>query len=649
MVARRRTDIQVLRGLAVLGVMLFHAAEPAFPNGYLGVDAFFVISGFVVTPLMVSLLQSSANGEPLRHLGRFIDRRIRRLTPAFGTMLLGACLLLLLFMPVGGEQADTAKLGLSAIVLGANLGAYAFAGDYFQHSPNPLIHTWSLSVEEQIYLLLPLILVWTSARRRGEPIRLVTTVLLALGATSLVGTILLAVEPAPLSTIGVAEPHAGSFLFYATTSRVWEFALGGLAVLAARGIAMPAGLRARVAGAASIALGALLFLPRDLVWPFPLAEGGAALLTALALCLASGDSGHWTRPLQWLGDRSYSIYLWHMPLIVVAQHSPVLSDRRGGTVETSLALVATLVAGAASFRWIEERYRVGANGARSHPAMVRLILVFAVLPGLALAFVGLANSRHFWGVNGHHAPLPLAWNIDGACKTMNHEAFVPCWYGEPQGPVALLVGDSHAAALSQSFVEIARDAGLRAGVLTRSFCPVIDEAILNEAGRARLAVFVDEGCRRHNRAIFEALQSQVDVLVVTSRSSAGYGYLLGPGGDEFFRSVTEASLQRLRGRVGDLVIVGPVAEFPDVNFGQALLQTKAVRPLAISALPRQPFEEDCRWREFAAAENARYISAIGAVCDGSHCSYRDYLDMTHLNLNGARLLEPDLRAALVRP
>lgn len=122
MVSRRRTDIQVLRGLAVLSVMLFHAAEPVFPNGYLGVDAFFVISGFVVTPLLVGLLQPSANGEPLRRVWRFVDRRIRRLTPAFGTMLLGTCLLLLLFLPVGGEQADTAKLGLSAIVLGANLG-----------------------------------------------------------------------------------------------------------------------------------------------------------------------------------------------------------------------------------------------------------------------------------------------------------------------------------------------------------------------------------------------------------------------------------------------------------------------------------------------------------------------------------------------
>lgn len=506
-----------------------------------------------------------------------------------------------------------------------------------------------MSVEEQIYLLLPLILVWTFARTRGAPVRVVTTVLLALGAASLAATILLVVDPAPLRVLGVAEPHAGSFLFYATTSRIWEFALGGVAVLAARGIAIPAAPRERAAGVAAIALAAVLFLPRDLVWPFPLSEGGAALLTALALTFSSGDTGQWTRPLQWLGDRSYSIYLWHMPLIVVAQHSPVLSDRRGGTAAVSLALAATLAAGAASFRWIEERYRVGANGARSNPAMVALILVFAVLPGLALAFVGLANSRHYWGVNGHHAPLPLAWNIDGACKRMNHGAFVPCWYGEPQGRVALLVGDSHAAALSQSFVEVARDAGLRAGVLTRSFCPVIDEGILREEDRARLAVFVDEGCRRHNRAVFEALRSRVDVLVVTSRSSAGYGYLLGPGGDDFFRSVTEASLEGVRGRVGDLVIVGPVAEFPDVNFGQALLQAKVFRPLAITELPRQPFEDDRRLRGFAAAHSARYVSAIGAVCDSARCSYRDYLDMTHLNLNGARLLEPDLRAALGRP
>jgi peptidoglycan/LPS O-acetylase OafA/YrhL len=626
---------------------LFHAAEAVFPNGYLGVDAFFVISGFVVSPLLVAMLESFTSEGKRRQVGRFVDRRIRRLLPALGTLLLGTCLLLTFLVPVGGDQADPAKLGLTAVAITANFGAYAFAGDYFQHTPNPLIHMWSLSVEEQIYLLLPLLLVLAAGRTRLTARGLVIAVLLIVSTASLAMTLALSQNPAPLEAIGVARPHAGSFLFYATTSRVWEFGLGGLATLSPGVFTLRWGARHRIAAVVALILSAVLLYPVAFTLPFPSAEAGAAVLTALALGLSNGGAPRFSWLLQWLGDRSYSIYLWHLPLLIVAKHSPVISARQGGWLMASAAVIASVIVGALSFRWVEQAYRVRGDGASRRASLITIVLAFAVIPALALGALGLAARHHFWGLNGQQAPLPLGWNIDRTCARMDHASFQPCWYGPVDRPVALLVGDSHAAALSQSFVDAAQANGLRAAVQTHSFCPLVDEEVLTAEQRTRLSAIWNTNCWEHNKQIFQLLrQTQVEVLAVTSRSTAGYGYMLGAGGDAFFQSVSEVSLARARQLAGALVVIGPVAEFPGVNFGHGLFQPRRFTPWAAGELPQMPFIDDRRWKEFAARHDAGYVSAIDAACHAGTCSYDAYFDMTHLSVQGARLLQPALDSAL---
>ena len=180
-----RRDIQVLRGLAVLAVVLFHTKESYYPLGYLGVDVFFVISGFVVTPLILRIFTDQVNeGWRLTNLKFFYKRRFYRLAPALAVTLAISAVSIFLFGPVG-DHLRFAKQGIATLLLVGNVGAYKYSGDYFSPNPNPLVHTWSLSVEEQIYIFLPLILMLTLHNLRSLK-RVFTIVLVFISAISFI-------------------------------------------------------------------------------------------------------------------------------------------------------------------------------------------------------------------------------------------------------------------------------------------------------------------------------------------------------------------------------------------------------------------------------------------------------------------------------
>jgi peptidoglycan/LPS O-acetylase OafA/YrhL len=180
-----RPDIQVMRGIAVLSVVLFHFRENIFSTGYLGVDVFFVISGFVVTPLLVRIFENqSSRRSILRKLLGFYRRRFYRLAPAMGATLVLSAILIFLLGNVNDLERFS-KQGLATLLLIGNFGAYEYSGEYFSPNPNPLVHMWSLSLEEQIYIGMPLILFFALKRIKvGEEARRVSNVFLFLLITS---------------------------------------------------------------------------------------------------------------------------------------------------------------------------------------------------------------------------------------------------------------------------------------------------------------------------------------------------------------------------------------------------------------------------------------------------------------------------------
>jgi peptidoglycan/LPS O-acetylase OafA/YrhL len=291
-----RDDIQGLRGVAVLFVVLAHAGVPFLQGGFVGVDVFFVLSGFLITGLL--LAQAEKRGGVA--LGDFYIRRARRILPAAALTLVVtdiAARHLLNFVRAREAVSDS----IWAALFGANVHFAQQGSDYFNRGqpPSPFLHFWTLSVEEQFYLVWPsvlaLVLLATATRRA------LLLVVVAAGAASLAWSV----------HDTAASPVTA---YFATFARAWELALG--AALAIRAPRFPERIRIGIGwlGLAAIGCAGILFSPGT---PFP---GYAALLPAVGAALViSGDArGLSCAPLRYVGDRSYAYYLWHWPVLIIA-------------------------------------------------------------------------------------------------------------------------------------------------------------------------------------------------------------------------------------------------------------------------------------------------------------------------------------------
>ncbi|HVJ38552.1 MAG TPA: acyltransferase family protein [Stenotrophomonas sp.] len=346
-----------LRALAVLAVLAYHLDPRWLPGGFTGVDVFFAISGFVVSASVDRLPLASTGGELLR----FYARRMRRIAPALLACLLGTALATMLFIPESWLSETSTKTGRFAFIGFSNWVLAQTGSDYF--SPrvdfNPYTHTWSLGVEEQFYLVFPLLfLAW----RRGGRGRAWST---ALFACATLGSLFYAIWQAALPGREVAS-------FYMTTTRFWQLGLGvllyqllalrraGAEPLFARGLAMPRIVRTVLLGVAALLLGWGLWTARAGRSPWP--DGLAPVLGTLALVVllhrhADGALGRLlsARPVVALGLRSYSLYLWHWPVLVLLRWTIGLEP----WPHKVLAVGASLALAAASYRWIELPWRRG--------------------------------------------------------------------------------------------------------------------------------------------------------------------------------------------------------------------------------------------------------------------------------------------------
>jgi peptidoglycan/LPS O-acetylase OafA/YrhL len=374
-----RADVQGLRALAVLLVVAFHADLP-LPAGFVGVDVFFVISGFVITGLILRQLDAGRFS-----IVEFYVRRIKRLLPALILMLVAVLVLSFLLESPLGPQQTTAKTGVGAMLLVANMVILRTSGDYFDAAAtsNPLLHVWSLSVEEQFYLgfSVLLLLAWMIGRRSGARIRATTGAVAALTAASFAFAIACTYAEGPVSF--VSDPT--SLAFYSSPTRAWEFGLGALVAFWAHGRTDHRRARERIAGLTAVAGIALLAAPNLLVddktpWPGVTAllpvTGTAGLIVAETLASNPVSRLLSTRPAVWVGDLSYSLYLWHWPLIAFA------SLLWPGAAAPLLAALASVVPAWLSYRYVETPLRAARPRSR--------VTVFGLGAGAAAAAAGLA-------------------------------------------------------------------------------------------------------------------------------------------------------------------------------------------------------------------------------------------------------------------
>ncbi|MFE4666266.1 acyltransferase family protein [Streptomyces sp. NPDC056716] len=326
-----RPDIQGLRAVAVSLVVLSHAAVPPFSGGYVGVDVFFVISGFLITSSLLRELSTTGRIS----IRTFYARRALRLLPASTLVVVATLAGSWLFLSKA-RFTEYAGDALSSALYAVNF-RYALSGtDYLAEGspPSPFQHFWSLAVEEQFYLLWPLLLMlsWQAmGRRRFLAVPLIVLCLVSLGLSV-------------LTTSG-----SPSWAYFGTHTRFWELGIGALlALFATRLGRLPAGIAAPMAwgGVLCILLSAVLY---DDGTPFP---GPYALLPVLGAVLVLAGGGHpapygarWLlarRPAVWIGGLSYSWYLWHWPLLVIG---PLALDRPADLpLALGLSLLALLLA-----------------------------------------------------------------------------------------------------------------------------------------------------------------------------------------------------------------------------------------------------------------------------------------------------------------
>lgn len=462
-----------LRGLAIIAVVLFHAGVAPVRGGFLGVDLFFVLSGFLITDLLLA--------EPLQ-LRRFWSRRARRLLPPL-LALVAVCAVSIRFFSAAGDRARLSLDGLSALTYVSNW-RFALGGrGYFDQTalPSPLLHTWSLSIEEQFYLLWPLVVALAAHRRR--PTVIVGAVAGAAAVASWTLSIALGGHGVPSARAYYGTDTRAHAIFVGAALAAAYATWGGTSVSTPSGMA-PAPLAARKRALLTVVgVGALLaiFAMWSLVdgqsrW---LGRGGvvAVDLTAAAVIAAVvlHPEGILSRALSlpalvWVGIVSYSVYVWHWPIDLLLTHGRTGLSR---TPLLGVRLAATAAAGVVSWRFIERPFRAGAMAKRPavlSGALAALLVLVMCLPP-AMASHPVAPAEAFPIPAASPSPAPMTPRSASSQTASSQQSSTPITVAalDPNRPLrAVVFGDSVVRSAVEPILGLGRERGIE----------LIDEGVL---------------------------------------------------------------------------------------------------------------------------------------------------------------------------
>ena len=697
-----RPDIEGLRAVAVVVVVLFHARIAAFAGGFVGVDVFFVLSGFLITRLLLREVATTGTIS-LRH---FWARRARRLLPASCVVVVVTVLASqVLLSPIAQRPLATDAIAASGFVL--NFVFASRLGDYFAsqlgRTPSPLLHFWSLAVEEQFYLFWPLALL--GLRRRPRRYRRLVTVMM----------ITVAIVSFWACTWMTRTYPTGAF--YLLPARMWELAVGGLVAVggAAWRLVSPAA-RAVAAwvGVAGVATAVVTF---DGSIAFP---GTAALLPVLGTALIVVSGGSDAAPfaplvvlrhpaLQWIGRRSYAIYLWHWPALVLAEakwgplslgqrfvaigvalvlaaaslrlvedpvrHSAWVASRPGRGLALGASLCATaLLAGAISLALPRQ---LDGGRAAAAPVLALGTATTTTVPGASTP-VGAAAGGPADGTATPAAPLtgadlaslvaanqgvleqglstaavpsnmrpslaklfddrPAVYG-DGCVAIGVDDKLNPCRYGNTSSSIKIvLVGDSHAAQWFPPLRKIADDNGFELIVLAKGGCPAASVAIPTATLARTCPIWRD-------KAMQFIADEQPDLVIVTG--SRHY-----PNSDQEWRDGFGTTLGRLKGLTPRLLVLGDNPDSltdPATCLSAHLTDVHACVNNRVKAVETGKLEAE---RAVADQDGARFVDTSDWMCTATDCpliigDILMFRDINHLTTVAADWFTPMLEAVVM--
>ncbi len=643
-----RPHLDGLRAIAVLSVVLYHAGVPGISGGFVGVDVFFVISGYLITALLVRELEASGDIS----LRRFAMRRIRRLAPALFVVLLATLVAgMVVLSPINGEQQGLAKSAIATLGLVANVYFWQHSG-YFQAAAEsqPLLHLWSLSVEEQFYLAWPWLILGAAAlapRLHSTAARTIALMIAVVFLASLLACVLV-------------TPMRIAAAFYLTPFRAWEFAAGGAVMFLLRN-PLPRPLVANALALIGLAgvLGAVAFLKDSMLFP-----GSIAVLPVLAAALLiygceANPVGVVPRLLSlramvFIGVISYSLYLWHWPLLAIARVATL--GQIGAEGIAALCVLATILAWL-SYRYIEEPVRRGKLDWLGTPR--RVMAMAAGASALLLAVAGGVGlwAKHVWpripGNRAFEQPLTAMEAVDTHClQFAPFEGLLPaaeCTWPVSARPLVLVWGDSHA----EHFVPaISRTQDGSTGLMLRAMagCPAHLQV---RAPASPPADPYEVDCVRFNRQVLATLpelrRSGLRTLVLAAHwrdhaTSPAEWRFIAAGLDRVVESAEALGL--------DVLVV---AQVPD---HRSNLLSCLIRATRSECGVSRAQEETARRLELptlqgvvSRSRRARLVDPVESMCSAAECSPQPawdvlYSDMQHLSVKGSESLAPLFIAAL---
>ena len=623
---RYRPDIDGLRAMAVFPVVLYHTGVPGLPGGFVGVDVFFVISGYLICGLIDWDIR-----EELFSLAGFYKRRILRIVPALVAMLLATSLAAYLyFLPV---ELKNFSASLESAVASVSNWYFAATAGYFDAAAEskPLLHTWSLGVEEQFYIVAPLFMFLAL---RLFP-RWVKSIFAAVAAISLACELLIYCRNA-------------DFAFYLTPCRVWELSLGALLAIGffpvpkrwrSKDIFGWAGLTliatAIVLGPASVALPLLQFL----------AAAGATMLVASSNHNGPSMPGQLLsiRPAVFIGLISYSLYLWHWPILVFQRSDSLLLAHASGAAGKAVLVAISIAVAYLSWRFIETPFR------RATPLAPKA----AVFAGAGAAMASLAGLASVWiaadglpdrfpdrivSIGAYLAYDPSAEFRGGRCYIWsNRQTFDSeyCLRLDPKRLNYLLVGDSHSAHLWPGLSAALPNVNLmQASASTcRPVIPSNDWFDFNFCPRMMRYVFNDFLVSYHvDRVLLSATWKDEDIAVLAR------------------------TLDVLVARGINVVVLGPIVEY-DRPLPRLLADEIRYHAPTLASDMRTAgiAERDGRLAELVTGKGAQYISVYKAVCPNGTCTEyaeRDVplqFDAGHLTSEGSMMVARRLLGSGIGP
>ena len=701
-----RPDIQGLRAVAVVAVVLFHAAMPGIGGGFVGVDVFFVISGFLIT----GLLWREASDTGTVRLRRFYGARARRLLPAAAAVgvitMIGAVFLL----PVGESRVAAAD-GIASALYVSNYWFILRDVSYFNdagHLPtSPFQHYWSLGVEEQFYLVWPALILGTAWLLR-KLLRRNRTQATATARPYLV--VLAAVTATSFALSFVVTYVMPAVAFFSLPTRAWQLAVGGLVALTADRWRRLPPRAAVIMGWAGLALIAWACTRLSGITPYP---GIAALLPTLGAALVIGAGTTTpaqgcgrllgTPPMRAIGEISYSWYLWHWPILIFA---PLVVGHPLGLAERLAAAVLSAGLAVLTLRYLENPLRF-APGVRNSPrrslALGGAATAIAACTGAALLHavpIPVGRGAPATPVDITATPPPAGSTIDdydtavrdvfaqvhaavaasanlaavpsnlnpslrdasaeqkmqsfNGCVRSFFEAGQPeCATGDTSSATTIaLVGDSHAAMWVPAFEQMATQRSWRLETLAKAGCPSVSVPVTNTFQRIAAGLQKCDEWRAQTLNRLRADKPQLIVVSVWRQYGSGTSRNWQPG----FQSYDAAWLaglthlvRQLRDIGSEVLVLGPVPDPQSVV--PICLSGHLDDPMACTPTRSTAVNESGISAESAATESGggQYADLSNLFCSADRCpvivgNTLVYFDWSHITLEYARLLAPVMGA-----